>query len=209
MKLASKFKVPESILEGLLKLPENRECADCKAKGPRWASCSGIHRSLGVHISKVRFRPSPKLKPRKNADELEQHLVTLSQGRSHLHRFGVHGRGAKALSSSSFGHRRLPSPFSLELSALLAQTSIPLHPHQLHHHQHRRLLQAPSETRRFVTEMIRRPCASDSSEDLRRSREDRLRGVRRRRFERVRLRCECVAEGSRFVRIGRWSGGGS
>lgn len=110
------------ILEGLLKLPENRECADCKAKyvsgvikivqlltcilrtvgnqekrytislkniglhcikhfqdyflilflfcteilicrGPRWASvnlgificmqCSGIHRSLGVHISKV------------------------------------------------------------------------------------------------------------------------------------------------------------
>lgn len=52
------------ILEGLLKLPENKECADCKARGPRWASvnlgifvcmqCSGIHRSLGVHISKVR-----------------------------------------------------------------------------------------------------------------------------------------------------------
>lgn len=52
------------ILEGLLKLPENKECADCRRRAPRWASinlgificlqCSGVHRSLGVHISKVR-----------------------------------------------------------------------------------------------------------------------------------------------------------
>lgn len=51
-------------LELMLKQPENLYCADCKKRGPRWASanlgifmcieCSGIHRSLGVHISFVR-----------------------------------------------------------------------------------------------------------------------------------------------------------
>lgn len=51
------------ILE-LLNRPENRRCADCGDEDPLWASinlgificleCSGIHRSLGVHISKVR-----------------------------------------------------------------------------------------------------------------------------------------------------------
>jgi len=54
----------QKILEDLLKSPDNRECADCGTKAPRWAStnigvfvcirCSGIHRSLGVHISKVK-----------------------------------------------------------------------------------------------------------------------------------------------------------
>ncbi|KAJ2999695.1 hypothetical protein HDV02_002168 [Globomyces sp. JEL0801] len=45
-----------------MKLPENKKCADCRKKDPRWASwnlgifvciqCSGIHRSIGTHISK-------------------------------------------------------------------------------------------------------------------------------------------------------------
>uniref|UniRef100_A0A3B3ZSR9 Arf-GAP with coiled-coil, ANK repeat and PH domain-containing protein n=1 Tax=Periophthalmus magnuspinnatus TaxID=409849 RepID=A0A3B3ZSR9_9GOBI len=54
----------ESILQRILGLPGNEVCCDCGQAEPRWASinlgillcieCSGIHRSLGVHCSKVR-----------------------------------------------------------------------------------------------------------------------------------------------------------
>jgi len=54
----------DRILDELLKLPANKECADCGATGPRWASCNlgvfvcincaGIHRRFGSHISKVK-----------------------------------------------------------------------------------------------------------------------------------------------------------
>ncbi|XP_024401754.1 ADP-ribosylation factor GTPase-activating protein AGD12 isoform X3 [Physcomitrium patens] len=50
-------------LKKLRQQPDNRICADCGAPDPKWAStsigvflcikCSGVHRSLGVHISKV------------------------------------------------------------------------------------------------------------------------------------------------------------
>jgi len=51
-------------LEVLVKIPGNEKCCDCKSSNPNWASinlgitlcieCSGVHRSLGVHYSKVR-----------------------------------------------------------------------------------------------------------------------------------------------------------
>ncbi|XP_061693605.1 stromal membrane-associated protein 1-like [Syngnathoides biaculeatus] len=54
----------QAILSKLLREDENKYCADCEAKGPRWASwnlgvfmcirCAGIHRNLGVHISRVK-----------------------------------------------------------------------------------------------------------------------------------------------------------
>lgn len=53
-----------SIGFSFLSVPGNNKCADCDTENPTWASinlgimlcieCSGIHRSLGVHISKVR-----------------------------------------------------------------------------------------------------------------------------------------------------------
>lgn len=71
--------------EALRQNPSNLECADCRSKDPEWCSinlgillcigkllliieCSGIHRSLGTHISKIRslkldtFSFTPELK---------------------------------------------------------------------------------------------------------------------------------------------------
>ncbi|XP_069030903.1 stromal membrane-associated protein 1-like isoform X8 [Embiotoca jacksoni] len=54
----------QAILSKLLREEDNKFCADCEAKGPRWTSwnlgvfmcirCAGIHRNLGVHISRVK-----------------------------------------------------------------------------------------------------------------------------------------------------------
>ncbi|KAL2217504.1 hypothetical protein M432DRAFT_440463 [Thermoascus aurantiacus ATCC 26904] len=55
----------QQVIKNLLKLECNKTCADCKRnKHPRWASwnlgificirCSGIHRGMGTHISRVK-----------------------------------------------------------------------------------------------------------------------------------------------------------
>lgn len=61
------------ILEVLLSKPENKTCADCTMKNPKWASitfgtfvclrCSGMHRQLQVHITKIKSVNLDKWQP--------------------------------------------------------------------------------------------------------------------------------------------------
>jgi len=54
----------QAILGTLLERADNAICADCKSKDPRWASwnlgvfmcieCSGVHRSIGTHVTRVK-----------------------------------------------------------------------------------------------------------------------------------------------------------
>jgi stromal membrane-associated protein len=69
--MASITKQPKEVQERhramlleLLKQPGNRECADCRGRNPTWAStnlgifvcirCSGLHRQVGTHVTKVK-----------------------------------------------------------------------------------------------------------------------------------------------------------
>ncbi|RLV82427.1 hypothetical protein DV515_00016659, partial [Chloebia gouldiae] len=73
----------EPLLRRLQSAPGNERCCDCGRPDPRWASinlgvllcieCSGIHRSLGVHCSKVRSL---------TLDSWEPELLKVSAGRN-------------------------------------------------------------------------------------------------------------------------------
>ncbi|XP_022079426.1 arf-GAP with Rho-GAP domain, ANK repeat and PH domain-containing protein 1-like isoform X2 [Acanthaster planci] len=78
-----------SILEQMYQNPSNKYCADCRMKDPDWASinlgicvcknCSGLHRELGVHLSKVR---SLKMDTKVWTPALVQLIMDLGNDRS-------------------------------------------------------------------------------------------------------------------------------
>ncbi|CAN9506399.1 unnamed protein product [Ophioblennius macclurei] len=61
----------KAIIEDVLRMPGNEICCDCGASDPKWLStnlgiltcieCSGIHREMGVHISRIQSMELDKL----------------------------------------------------------------------------------------------------------------------------------------------------
>uniref|UniRef100_A0A3Q1GI44 ArfGAP with SH3 domain, ankyrin repeat and PH domain 1b n=1 Tax=Acanthochromis polyacanthus TaxID=80966 RepID=A0A3Q1GI44_9TELE len=61
----------KAIIEDVLRMPGNEVCCDCGATDPKWLStnlgiltcieCSGIHREMGVHISRIQSMELDKL----------------------------------------------------------------------------------------------------------------------------------------------------
>eukprot|EP00347_Sterkiella_histriomuscorum_P008634 403344346 len=74
--------IQQKILDAVLSKPENKTCADCDMKNPKWAStsfgificlrCSGMHRQLQVHITKVKSVTLDKWQP--EVVEMYKHL---------------------------------------------------------------------------------------------------------------------------------------
>ncbi|XP_057681144.1 arf-GAP with coiled-coil, ANK repeat and PH domain-containing protein 3-like [Corythoichthys intestinalis] len=98
----------DSILQRILCLPGNQQCCDCGQIEPRWASinlgillcieCSGIHRSLGVHCSKVRSLTLDSWEP-----ELLKLMCELGNGVvNHIYEGSYHeGQGVSKATASS------------------------------------------------------------------------------------------------------------
>ncbi|XP_059915138.1 arf-GAP with SH3 domain, ANK repeat and PH domain-containing protein 1a isoform X2 [Gadus macrocephalus] len=68
---SSMEELTRSVIEEVLRMPGNDSCCDCGAADPRWIStnlgvvtcieCSGIHREMGVHVSRIQSLELDKL----------------------------------------------------------------------------------------------------------------------------------------------------
>ncbi|XP_014639267.1 PREDICTED: arf-GAP with coiled-coil, ANK repeat and PH domain-containing protein 3 isoform X2 [Ceratotherium simum simum] len=97
----------ESVLQRVQSVAGNSQCSDCGQLDPRWASinlgvllcieCSGIHRSLGVHCSKVRSLTLDSWEP-----ELLKLMCELGNSTvNHIYEAQCEGLGSRKPTASS------------------------------------------------------------------------------------------------------------
>nr|XP_044625355.1 arf-GAP with coiled-coil, ANK repeat and PH domain-containing protein 3 isoform X4 [Equus asinus] len=97
----------ESVLQRVQNVAGNSQCSDCGQPDPRWASinlgvllcieCSGIHRSLGVHCSKVRSLTLDSWEP-----ELLKLMCELGNSTmNHIYEAQCEGLGSRKPTASS------------------------------------------------------------------------------------------------------------
>uniref|UniRef100_A0A8C4SIS8 Arf-GAP with coiled-coil, ANK repeat and PH domain-containing protein n=1 Tax=Erpetoichthys calabaricus TaxID=27687 RepID=A0A8C4SIS8_ERPCA len=97
----------DTILQRVQAIPGNQVCCDCGQADPRWASinlgillcieCSGIHRSLGVHCSKVRSLTLDSWEPELLKLMCELGNITVN----HIYEAGCEELGLKKPTASS------------------------------------------------------------------------------------------------------------
>ncbi|KAJ1953140.1 Gtpase activating protein [Dispira parvispora] len=147
----------EKILVAMTKEPGNTVCADCGQSGPRWASwnlgvflcirCSGFHRKMGTHISRVKsisldvwtpeqiesiqtkgntkvnahYNPNPHLHPPPSGDrEMEQYIRNKYERKLFME---AGGRSSSGLRMSQTSRQRTTSSTRVHGSSSSSRTT--------------------------------------------------------------------------------------
>uniref|UniRef100_A0A1B0CIC2 Arf-GAP domain-containing protein n=2 Tax=Lutzomyia longipalpis TaxID=7200 RepID=A0A1B0CIC2_LUTLO len=116
----------QNLLTQMLRDEDNKYCVDCDAKGPRWASwnlgvflcirCAGIHRNLGVHISRVKSVNLDAWTPEQVVDwdkEIEEEMEKLKRKKKSSSTLGLSSVSTESSGSKKSLAKSAPIPAPL------------------------------------------------------------------------------------------------